>query len=130
MAKKEDYLAWFKRAESNLKLAKAGNVSGVACEDLCFEAQQSAEKALKALLIYFGDEFPKVHSFVVLLERLQRYVNIPKDIQDVLELSDYAIQTRYPGEYYPVQKKEFERAIHIAQGTLNWVKKVIKENRK
>ena len=54
---------WLVRAESNLRLAKGGNVKGVVYEDLCFEAQQAAEKAIKALLIHYGDEFPQ-SSFV------------------------------------------------------------------
>ena len=41
---------WLKRAKSNLARAKAGKVSeDILYEDLCFDAQQAAEKALKAL---------------------------------------------------------------------------------
>ena len=127
---KNEYRKWLKRAESNLLLAKSGHIKGVVYEDLCFEAQQSAEKALKALLIYFGDRFPKIHSFAILLGRLQKYTDIPDDIKVVLKLSAYAIQTRYPGEYYPVQKDEYQRAITIAHDVLIWVKKVIKEEGK
>ena len=124
---KEDYEIWFKRAESNLALAKAEKIKGVVYEDLCFEAQQSAEKALKALLINFEDVFPKVHSFNILLERLQKYVAIPKRIKKVLELSDYAVQTRYPGDYYPVKLAEYKKAIRITEEVLIWVKKIIEE---
>lgn len=120
---------WIQRAESNLRLAKKGNVEGVVYEDLCFEAQQAAEKALKALLIYFGDEFPRVHSFTVLLERLQKYIVLPPNVEDVIELSDYAIQTRYPGDYYPVAEKEYRRAIIISQEVLKWVKQVTKRKK-
>jgi HEPN domain-containing protein len=117
---------WLVRAESNLRLAKGGNVKGVVYEDLCFEAQQAAEKAIKALLIHYGDEFPKVHSFSVLLERLQKYTVVPPCVEDVLELSDYAIQTRYPGDYYPVTEEEYRRAIGISQAVFKWVQKVIR----
>ena len=127
---KEDCEAWLKRAESNFELAKGGKLKGVVYEDLCFEAQQSAEKALKALLINFEDKFPKVHSFNVLLERLQKYVAIPERIKKVLDLSDYDVQTRYPGEYYPVTIQEYQRAIRIVQSVLIWVKKIIKEEKK
>ncbi len=127
---KNEYSKWLKRAESNLLLAKSGHIKGVVYEDLCFEAQQSAEKALKALLIYFGDRFSKVHSFAILLERLQKYTDIPDDIKVVLKLSAYAVQTRYPGEYYPVQKDEYQRAIAIAHNVLSWVKEFIKRKDK
>jgi HEPN domain-containing protein len=45
-------LEWIKRSKSNLERAKAGQVSeDILFEDLCFDCQQSVEKALKALLI-------------------------------------------------------------------------------
>ena len=126
---KRDYEAWLKRAKSNLELAKSGKVRGVVYEDLCFEAQQSAEKALKALLIYFDRKFPKVHSFNVLIEGLRKYEIIPDYVQDVFELTDYAVQTRYPGAYYPVTREEYERAVLIASRVIRWVKKIIKPRR-
>lgn len=122
---KEDSQLWLKRAESNLKLAKVGKIEGIALEDLCFEAQQSAEKSLKALLIHFQDEFPRVHSFSVLLERLEKYMSIPKHIEDVLELSDYAVEARYPGDYFPITQKEYEKAIEIAEKVFIWVREII-----
>ena len=43
------------RAASNLARARQGRqCEEVLFEDLCFDAQQAAEKALKALLIFFG----------------------------------------------------------------------------
>ena len=124
------YEIWLIRAQSNLQLAKTGKKKDIVYEDLCFEAQQSAEKALKALLIYFRGNFPKVHSFNVLLNHLQKHVGIPKYIQDVLELSDYAVQARYPGDYFPVTKEEYKKAVKISQKILLWVKKTIKEEQK
>jgi len=53
---------WLKRAKSNLARAKAGKVSeDILYEDLCFDAQQAAEKALKALCIVHGVKFSRVH---------------------------------------------------------------------
>lgn len=43
---------WLTRAKSNLARVKAGKVSeDILYEDLCFDAQQAVEKALKALCI-------------------------------------------------------------------------------
>jgi HEPN domain-containing protein len=44
---------WLNRARSNLALAKSGTV-GALLEDLCFEAQQAAEKAVKAVFVHRG----------------------------------------------------------------------------
>jgi HEPN domain-containing protein len=92
----EEYKEWLKRAKSNLKMAKNPKDEDIYYEDLCFEAQQGAEKSLKALLIAYNSEIPKSHSFSVLIAKLENYIDIPEEIREVGELSDYAVQTRYP----------------------------------
>lgn len=51
--------AWMKRAYSNLSLAKKVHGKDVMLEDLCFNAQQAAEKALKAVCLFQKLDFPK-----------------------------------------------------------------------
>lgn len=44
---------WLRRARSNLARARAHrNLPDVLYEDLCFDTQQAAEKAIKALLVH------------------------------------------------------------------------------
>ena len=76
-----EFEEWFLRAESNLSIAQRGKNKSVFLEDLCFEAQQAAEKALKGLLIYLGGEYPKTHAFTLLLERLEELTPIPDSIK-------------------------------------------------
>ncbi|TEU12998.1 MAG: HEPN domain-containing protein [Anaerolineales bacterium] len=118
----EEFEDWLRRAESNLHIARRGRGEGVFLEDLCFEAQQAAEKALKALLIHLSGDYPRVHAFTLLLERLQQHVAVPEPIREVVELSDYAVQIRYPGDYYPVSEEEYERALELAERVLRWVR--------
>ena len=59
----DDPREWLNRAKSNLALAK-NPIPGAYLEDLCFEAQQAAEKAIKATLIRLGLEFPYVHAWL------------------------------------------------------------------
>ncbi len=117
-----EFESWLLRAESNLSIAQGGKGKGVFLEDLCFEAQQAAEKALKALLIYLSGEYPKVHAFTLLLERLEQLISVPNPIKEVVELSDYAVEMRYPGDYYPVSEEEYERALELAARAIHWVK--------
>jgi HEPN domain-containing protein len=112
---------WLQRAKSNLKIARMGKREGVFLEDLCFEAQQAAEKALKALLIYRGADYPRTHSFALLLTHLAPLQDIPDAIQEVIALSDYAVQIRYPGDYHPVSEEEYQDAVALATQVLNWV---------
>ncbi len=112
---------WLRRARSNLALAQVGHGAGVMLEDLCFEAQQAAEKALKALLIHLGGDYPRTHAFTVLLTRLEAHVRVPDAVRDVVDLSDYAVQMRYPGDYYPISEEEYRRAVNLATRTVTWV---------
>jgi HEPN domain-containing protein len=114
----EGFEVWLQRAESNLRIAHRGRREGVFLEDLCFDAQQAAEKALKALLIYLSGDYPRVHAFTLLLERLEQHVAVPEPIRQVVELSDYAVQIRYPGDYYPVSEEEYERALELDERAL------------
>ncbi len=112
---------WLQRARSNLAIAKTGKREDVLLEDLCFEAQQAAEKALKALLIYLGDTYPRTHAFTLLIACLEFHQEVPDEIREVIELSDYAVQMRYPGDYYPVSDDEYARAVELAGRMLDWV---------
>ena len=123
----EELETWLQRAESNLRVAHLGRGEGVFLEDLCFEAQQAAEKALKALLIYRSGDYPRVHAFTLILEQLEQHVAVPEPIRELVELTDYAVQMRYPGDYYPVSEEEYERALELAERALRWVRSQIGE---
>jgi len=45
---------WLRRARGNLARAKQPRPEDVAWEDLCFDAQQAAEKAIKAVYVRRG----------------------------------------------------------------------------
>jgi HEPN domain-containing protein len=50
---------WLRRARSSLARARTRSVPDVLFEDLCFDAQQAAEKSIKALLVHRQVRFPK-----------------------------------------------------------------------
>lgn len=61
MKNKEFVTEWLRRARSNLERAKTGKIRDeILYEDLCFDCQQSVEKAIKALLISIDKEFPPI----------------------------------------------------------------------
>jgi len=116
---------WLNRARSNLALAKSDTV-GALPEDHCFDAQQAAEKAIKAVFIHRGVTFPYIHDLKGLLRRLERSgVKIPKYVKQADELSHFAVETRYPGLTAPVTKRERRRAVRIAEGVVRWAERQI-----
>ena len=55
----DDPREWLNRARSSLAKAREGAAfPEIYLEDLCFDAQQAAEKAIKALLLHLGVGFP------------------------------------------------------------------------
>ena len=118
---------WLERAKSNLALANIGKASDyIVYEDLCFDAQQAVEKGLKALCIFNGIVFPKTHdiSFIIsLLEHSQ--IHIPDFVKEAKILTDYSVETRYPGDFEPVTEEEYSSVIKIANDTLLWIEKII-----
>ncbi len=90
--KRPKYMSWFRQAESDLRsvadLIKTGHYA-----QACFNAQQAAEKSLKALAFFRGYDLIKSHSLDT----------IAKDLQINGELSNYAVKldlyyltARYP----------------------------------
>ncbi len=119
--KVEGVKEWVFFAKEDFKLASLGYDSGILPEILCFHAQQSVEKGLKALLIQFNLEFPKTHNIKILFGQLASYLEIPENLKQAEILTDYAVSSRYPGVYERVDQEEYEIAVKIAKDVLVWV---------
>ncbi|MEI7990055.1 MAG: HEPN domain-containing protein [Chloroflexota bacterium] len=118
---------WLERAHSDLNLGRAAlRARGILPEDACFHAQQCAEKAMKGLLTKHGIDFPRTHVIETLLDFLKANgVSVPNIVDEAFVLTQYAVQTRYPGEWEPVTKKEAQRALERAAQVLTWVEEQI-----
>jgi HEPN domain-containing protein len=123
----ERYESWINRAKSSLEIARVKNSEFVYYEDLCYQAQQAAEKSIKGLLIYFNIEPKYTHNLGVLLEELEPCIRIPDKIKETIKLTKYAVQTRYPGIYDDITKNDYEESIRIAVNCLEWVQSIITE---
>ena len=111
---------WLNRARSSLALAMS-RASEVYLEDLCFQAQQAAEKAIKAVLIDRRIEFPHVHDLSRLISILEFSGEaIPEEVRQAGDLTDYATTTRYPGVAEPVTEEEYATAVDTARSVVQW----------
>lgn len=122
--KDDPWEPWVRRARSNLARAKQGRqCEDILYEDLCFDAQQAAEKCLKGLLLYFGKDAPRTHSIGHLLNLIRKgcKIAVPKEINEAVILNEYAVTTRYPGDWEPVSEDEYEEAVRLAEEVWNWV---------
>jgi len=123
---------WLQRAKSNMARAKAGRVSpDILYEDLCYDSQQAVEKAFKSVCIIHEIVFPKTHDIAYLIELLEKGgVKVPENLQNAKILTGYAVETRYPGDYEPVDEEDLRKAIGIAKDVLKWVKKEMGESQR
>jgi HEPN domain-containing protein len=123
----DDPLEWLNRARSSLTLAREGAAfPDIYLEDLCFGAQQAAEKAIKAVLLHLGAGFPYVHDLALLLTRVEQAGQaVPEPVRGAAALTAYAVDTRYPGAFEPVTQEEFEEAVRLAEVVLVWAQEIL-----
>lgn len=123
----DDPQAWLRRARSNLARARDIRLtSEILLEDLCFDAQQAAEKAIKAVLIARNIEFPRTHSIADLLTLLQQSGTVvPDQIREAIRLTRYAVQTRYPGVSEEVTPPEHQAAVALAENVVRFAEQLI-----
>lgn len=86
-----------------------------------FHAQQAVEKALKAVLAAFGEDFPWTHDLRYLIERLGDVeIPLPSSLHEVRVLAPWAVEFRY-GETIddPLDRVQ---ALALAKEAVEWAK--------
>ena len=81
-------------------------------------------------MIYNRIELVKTHDIKRLIELITLFVPAPINPHDAGVITQYAISTRYPGDYDTVTEDEWKQALKIAEKTLNWAKVQIISNNK
>jgi len=90
--------SWKQKSEHDLEacdqLLKAESPLG---DIIAFHAQQAVEKSLKGFLISQGCvDFPKTHDLGRLLDLAESFEQALGNLDDIIELTPYAVETRYP----------------------------------
>ncbi len=110
----DDVIFWVKNAEEDYdsagKLMKAGGAPSV----ICFLCQQTAEKYFKALLVYRGIEVVYTHELDTLVDSIPAELNLEAEVAGYEELTDYAVNVRYPGFGNDIDVDEAARVFDIA----------------
>ena len=99
----------------------------VPIEIICFHCQQAGEKALKAVLVYHGEEVPYIHDTLKLWE-------LASDLEPALSnlkaqadrLKKYATTARYPNESQ-IAEADMKQALKDAQAIVEAVEALWKE---
>ncbi|MCZ7626689.1 MAG: DNA-binding protein [Candidatus Methylomirabilota bacterium] len=118
-------------AESDLRLARlAAGDPFIRREQVCFHAQQAAEKAMKAALLARHIEFPLTHDIEALLQLAEESgLVLPEAVREAGLLTPYAVQTRYPGSWTNITESDVDEALQAAEHMLAWVKSMLSTGR-
>lgn len=117
---------WLDKADEDLIVVKKLTESELTAKSsICFHCQQASEKYLKAYLIYNEIEPARTHNIEYLLSKCSRYNMEFKKI-DPLNLSDFGVHARYPGDFYIPDEEEIYQYIEISKSIRNLVKSTIK----
>ena len=109
-------IKWVNIADRDLMAAEQGlKVYPVLSEIVCFHCQQAAEKYLKAYLVKHQVEFQKTHSIMSLINLCSTVDSVFKDKLLYADLlTDYAVEIRYPDEWYEPTIEEAKDAYRVA----------------
>lgn len=86
---------------------------------VCWLSQQAAEKALKAALELDQIDYPYIHDLNALRELLPESWSVRVDHPDLTELSQWAVEARYPGDWSEATESDAFRAEAEARDVLN-----------
>src|SRR5574340_828206 len=122
-------LQWINIAERDLIVAEQGLKNDpVITEIVCFHCQQAAEKYLKAFLVKHQIEFLKTHSIMTLINLCSKVDSSFKDkLSHADVLTDYAVEIRYPDEWYEPTMEEAKEAYELALEVKKFVLERIQE---
>jgi HEPN domain-containing protein len=80
----------------------------------CTWAHQAAEKALKAVLVSVGSDPPKIHDLSRLARLTDESARAELAVLDLVELTRWAIEGRYPSDLEDASAGDADAAVRIA----------------
>lgn len=120
---------WFEYAERDLGVAQFlfKNYLPTPYENICYQCQQAAEKALKALYLFLQipGGIPRTHDLSLLMDQMRKRVEIDDLLYDMAdELTPYGTASRYPGDLF-YEADGTRKALQASEMIVAWVKQRI-----
>lgn len=114
---------WKIKADHDFEIVAQGmKAEPVITDVLCFHCQQAVEKYLKLYLISQHIDFPKTHNVGVLLEECKKSDSAFNVLDDVIYLTEYTVELRYPDDFYipPLEElhEAYQKALNVKEFVL------------
>lgn len=109
-------MRWIQYAREDLEAARSMH-SGESFvpRHVCWLAQQAAEKALKSALVSVQREFPRTHDLELLCRLLPDTFSVQPDDIALSQLSEWAVEARYPGDWPEATRDDAKSAVKCAE---------------
>lgn len=112
---KKILINWKIKADNDIRIVK----QGIKAEDpvtdvLCFHCEQAIEKYLKLFLTANNIEFNPTHNIAILLQLCIGIDNSFSSLEEISYLTQYAVELRYPDDFYIPDLEETKRAYKLA----------------
>lgn len=127
--KKKVYIEeWLNFAKEDLETAKALlNGDFLFNRSICYHCQQSAEKDLKAYIIYLDLPLNKTHNLIKLVDQISELDKEITHLQQAVEvLTDYILTARYPDDSDLIADEESKLAFKESEKINNYIRSKIK----
>jgi HEPN domain-containing protein len=110
---------WLRFAREDLAAAEAMvGQQAVTPRHICWLAQQAAEKVLKAGLVFLQIDFPRRHDLDAIRNLFPTGWQIKEEHPDLAELTEWAVEARYPGRWPEATEADASAALQQAQGSM------------
>jgi HEPN domain-containing protein len=115
---------WLIKAEHDLQTTRTMlEVNPPVTDIVCFHAQQCAEKCLKAFLVFVDVHVEKTHYLPRLVELCSQIDPDFGNFSDMAaELTDYAVEGRYPDDWRDITADEAIKAKKKAEKIMAFVR--------
>ena len=111
-----DTARWLRYAEEDLTTAETLlRQPHVPPRQACWFAQQAAEKALKAVLIFLQIDFRRTHDLNVLRDMLPEDWQLKTALPNFRDLNRWAVQARYPDAVQEAMETDASTAVEHAR---------------
>lgn len=128
-AKRKILADWLHNADADMDLAEHLLSEGAPFPGaIAFHCQQAAEKYLKAFLTWRQIAFPKTHDLEELLDIVETVEgNLAASLRDVIVLTPYGVELRYPGDRPSATPETARKAVGLAREVRDGVLKMLEE---
>jgi len=129
---KKQIKSWLEFAEKDLKTAKVLLEKEELRNITSFHCQQCVEKSLKAIILQFKNNIPRVHDLLRLYSLIKDEIGFDLNEENLKTLNEIYVDSRYPGDMGLLpdgtpSKKRVKQFYDFANLVLKKVKKYLNE---